>query len=162
LIVSCGDGGVKFSTVTATAALVITPAPTTTAVTCPVSVPATGLPQTPCTVSVTGPGLSLTPAATYTANTAPGTPTATYTYAPTWNSLGTNASTTFKIIGTPTPGASDLPFVFDNTPHTGTGSCSDGLVPVLSYRLGTTALPRAPTDVRSYVLTVTCGDGGVK
>src|SRR5207237_6868563 len=57
--VTCGDGGVKSSTVTATAGLTITPAATTTTVTCPASVPSTGSPQTPCTVAVTGPGLSL-------------------------------------------------------------------------------------------------------
>src|SRR5205823_1826481 len=106
--VSCGDGGVKFTTATATAGLTITPAATTTTVTCPTSVPSTGSPQTPCTVAVTGPGLSLSPTPTYSANTAPGTATASYTFAAGGNYLGSNGSTTFQIVaGTPTATATD-------------------------------------------------------
>lgn len=45
-------------------------------------------------------------------------------------------------------------FVFDDSAHAGSGSCSHGLTPVLAYSSGV-----APSAVGSYVLTVTCGEG---
>ena len=54
----------------------------------------TGAAQTPCTVAVTGAGgLSLTPAATYAANAAAGTATASYAFAGDGNYLASNDST---------------------------------------------------------------------
>lgn len=49
-------------------------------------------------------------------------------------------------------------FGFDNLPHGGSGTCTDALVPALSYNPGGA---NAPVNVGSYTLTVTCGDGGV-
>ena len=67
-------------------------------VTCPASVTYNGAAQTPCTVAVTGAGgLNLTPAATYAANTAAGTATASYAFAGDGNYLASSDSAPFTI-----------------------------------------------------------------
>lgn len=69
-----------------------------TVVTCPASVVFTGAARTPCSVSVTGAGgLSLAPAPVYSANTAVGTASATYTYAGDATHAGSSDTTTFLI-----------------------------------------------------------------
>ncbi len=56
---------------------------------------------------------------------------------------------------TPTAGATGGQFVYDGLPHSGSGTCSNGLTPALSFSGdGTT-----PTNVGSYTVTVTCGAG---
>ena len=55
---------------------------------------------------------------------------------------------------TPTVTASGGAFVYDGTPHPGSGTCSNNLTPVLTYSGGS-----APTNVGTYTLTVTCGAG---
>ena len=58
---------------------------------------------------------------------------------------------------TPTASASGETAVYDAQPHPGSGTCSNGLTPVLSYSGGT-----VPANVGSYTLTVTCsGDSYV-
>jgi hypothetical protein len=76
----------------------IDPASSTTVVTCPASVTYTGAAQTPCTATVTGVGgLSLTPTPAYANNTAPGTATASHTYAGDANHTGSSDSKNFTI-----------------------------------------------------------------
>jgi hypothetical protein len=96
LTVTCGAGNPTYNTVTQTATIQITPAPTIAAVSCPVSMQYTGSALTPCTGSVTGPGLSLTIIPTYTSNVV-GTATATVSYAGGGNYLPSTASKTFQI-----------------------------------------------------------------
>ena len=55
---------------------------------------------------------------------------------------------------TPTAGAVGATAVFDGLGHPGSGTCSNGLVPVLTYDGGA-----VPNGVGSYTLTVTCGAG---
>jgi hypothetical protein len=55
---------------------------------------------------------------------------------------------------TPTATATGGTFVFDNEAHAGSGSCTHGLTPALSYSSG-----GAPVSVGTYALTVTCGEG---
>ena len=52
---------------------------------------------------------------------------------------------------TPTASASGATAVYDALPHAGSGTCSNGLTPALSYSGGT-----VPVNVGSYTLTVTC------
>ena len=56
---------------------------------------------------------------------------------------------------TPTATATGGSFDFDNVTHPGSGTCSNALVPVLSYSGGGSA----PTAAGTYTLTVTCGTG---
>jgi hypothetical protein len=89
------------------------------------------------------------------ANTAVATPTAGgdapagVTFSP---ASVTFDATAFNI--TPSASAVGGTFVYDQLPHAGSGSCSNGLTPSLSYGGGS-----APVDVGSYTLTVTCGAG---
>jgi hypothetical protein len=69
--------------------------------------------------------------------------------------------TASSLARTPTATATGSTAPFDNAPHAGSGTCSDGLIPVLSYTAGSTPLSGAPTNVGTYALTVTCGDGNV-
>lgn len=55
---------------------------------------------------------------------------------------------------TPTAGATGGTFSYDAQPHPGTGTCSNGLVPALSYSGVST-----PINAGTYTLTVTCGAG---
>ena len=55
---------------------------------------------------------------------------------------------------TPIAGATGGVFTYDGTAHPGSGSCSDGLTPALTYSGG--AAPVVPGD---YSVTVTCGAG---
>lgn len=55
---------------------------------------------------------------------------------------------------TPTVTATGGSFVYDAVAHPGSGSCSDGLTPALTYSNGS-----APVAVGTYTLTVTCGAG---
>ncbi|MEO7082904.1 MAG: hypothetical protein ABI442_18670 [Gemmatimonadaceae bacterium] len=74
------------------------------------------------------------------------------------------ASGTFTASGlrhTPTATATGANVQFDNLTHAGSGTCSDGLIPVLSYSNGAVPLAGPPKDPGSYTLTVTCGDGNV-
>lgn len=71
------------------------------------------------------------------------------TFAPTAHSF----TATTKI--TPTAGATGETVVYDGATHAGIGTCSDGLVPVLSY----SGDGSVPTNAGSYTLTVTCGAG---
>lgn len=96
LTVTCGAGNPTYNTVTQTATIQITAAPTLAAVTCPVSMQYTGSVVTPCTGSVTGPGLSLSIIPTYTSNVV-GTAMATVSYAGGGNYLPSTASKTFQI-----------------------------------------------------------------
>jgi hypothetical protein len=86
-----------YVTVTQTATIQITPAPTTSTVSCPASVTYTGAALTPCTGLVTGPGLSQSVSPTYTSNVV-GTATATVSYAGGGNFAASFASTTFQIL----------------------------------------------------------------
>jgi hypothetical protein len=54
---------------------------------------------------------------------------------------------------TPTVSATGGSFVYDGLQHPGSGTCSNGLTPALSYS-GDVSVP---TNVGSYTLTVTCG-----
>ena len=45
-------------------------------------------------------------------------------------------------------------FTYDGTAHTGSGTCSDGLTPVVTYSGGS-----APVNVSSSTVTITCGAG---
>lgn len=45
-------------------------------------------------------------------------------------------------------------FTYDGTAHAGSGTCSDGLTPVVTYSLGS-----APVNVGSSTVTITCGAG---
>jgi hypothetical protein len=89
------------------------------------------------------------------ANTAVATPTAGgdapagVTFSP---ATITFTATAFNI--TPTATAVGGSFVYDQLPHAGSGTCSNGLTPILSYGGGS-----APVDVGAYTLTVTCGAG---
>jgi hypothetical protein len=56
---------------------------------------------------------------------------------------------------TPTAAATGGTFVFDGSGHAGSGSCSNGLTPALSYSGSSTT----PTNVGVYTLIVTCGAG---
>ncbi len=58
---------------------------------------------------------------------------------------------------TPTSTATGLNIAFDNVAHPGSGTCSDGLTPVLTYSGDGTV----PKNAGTYTLTVTCGDGSV-
>jgi hypothetical protein len=76
-------------------------ASSTTVVTCPTSVPWTGTAQTPCTASVTGVGglsQSLTGSISYNNNVAPGTATATATFAGDANHTGSTDTDSFTIL----------------------------------------------------------------
>lgn len=53
---------------------------------------------------------------------------------------------------TPTGSATGGSFIFDNAVHGGSGTCSNGLTPVLTYSSGA-----APSTVGEHTLTVTCG-----
>ena len=67
------------------------------------------------------------------------------------------ASQTFTVttaLITPIAGATGGVFTYDGTAHPGSGSCSDGLTPALTYSGG--AAPVVPGD---YSVTVTCGAG---
>jgi hypothetical protein len=97
LTVTCGAGNPLYVTVTQTATIQITPAPTTSTVSCPASVTYTGAALTPCTGLVTGPGLSQSVSPTYTSNVV-GTATATVSYAGGGNFAASFASTTFQIL----------------------------------------------------------------
>jgi hypothetical protein len=55
---------------------------------------------------------------------------------------------------TPTAGATGGSFPYDGLAHTGSGTCSHGLEPALSYGGGP-----APANAGTYTLTVTCGAG---
>lgn len=61
-------------------------------------------------------------------------------------------ATALKI--TPTATATGGNFVFDNTTHAGSGTCTHGLTPALAYSSDT-----APSAVGEHTLTVTCGEG---
>ncbi|HYV98430.1 MAG TPA: hypothetical protein VE967_13295 [Gemmatimonadaceae bacterium] len=63
-------------------------------------------------------------------------------------------ATALKI--TPTVSATGGTFDFNNAARTGSGTCSDGLTPVLTYSGGA-----APVNVGTYTLTVTCGTGSL-
>src|SRR5213079_470606 len=52
--------------------------------------------------------------------------------------------------------ATDGGGVYNGSAFTGSGSCSNGLTPVISYTPG----PAAPVDAGTTSFTVTCGDGG--
>src|SRR5204862_389501 len=55
-----------------------------------------------------------------------------------------------------TASASNGGGVYKGSAYTGTGTCSDGLTPAISYTPG----PGAPVNVGATSFTVTCGDGG--
>ena len=55
---------------------------------------------------------------------------------------------------TPTATATGGVFPYDGLPHAGSGTCSHGLVPALTYSGGV-----VPTNAGTYTLTVTCGAG---
>jgi len=97
LTVTCGSGNPLYVTVTQTATIHITPAPTTSTVSCPASMTYTGAALTPCMGGVTGPGLSLSLSPTYTSNVV-GTATATVTYSGGANYAASSASKTFQIL----------------------------------------------------------------
>ncbi|HYV98531.1 MAG TPA: MBG domain-containing protein [Gemmatimonadaceae bacterium] len=68
------------------------------------------------------------------------------------------ASITFSATATPIfsgANATGGTFVFDNAAHPGSGACSNGLAPALSYSNGA-----PPLAAGTYTLTVTCGGGG--
>jgi hypothetical protein len=62
-------------------------------------------------------------------------------------------ATAFNI--TPTASAVGGSFVYDQLPHAGSGSCSNGLTPSVTY----SGNGSTPVDAGSYTLTVTCGAG---
>ena len=64
----------------------------------------------------------------------------------------TFTATGLKIV--PTATATGETVTFDGNPHPGSGTCSNGLDPVLTYSNGS-----APVASGSYTLTVTCGAG---
>jgi hypothetical protein len=69
------------------------------------------------------------------------------------------ATVTFTATGTlitPTAGATGGTFPYDGLAHAGSGTCSNSLVPSLSYSGGS-----APVNAGSYTLTVTCGGGAL-
>jgi hypothetical protein len=69
----------------------------------------------------------------------------------------TNATLYFYATGlkiTPTVTATGGDFTYDAIAHPGSGTCSNGLTPALTYSNG-----GAPVDIGSYTLTVTCGAG---
>jgi hypothetical protein len=57
---------------------------------------------------------------------------------------------------TPTAGATGGTFPYDGLAHAGSGTCSNGLTPSLSYSNGS-----APVSAGSYTLTTTCGGGAI-
>ncbi|HEY9228240.1 MAG TPA: hypothetical protein VIP11_16405 [Gemmatimonadaceae bacterium] len=67
------------------------------------------------------------------------------------------ASITFTAVAmqiTPTATATGGVFTYDALAHAGSGTCSHGLTPALTYSGGAT-----PTNAGTYTLTVTCGAG---
>lgn len=102
LTVTCGDGGIRYVTVNATATITIALYTPLVSVTCPVSVVYNGSPQTPCSATVTAPGLSLTPIPAYASNTAAGTATATVNFTAVGNYAAAMGSATFTIAPAPT------------------------------------------------------------
>lgn len=68
------------------------------------------------------------------------------------------ANLTFTAIATaitPIVTATGGVFVYDGLPHVGSGTCSNGLTPALSYSPNVTV----PTNAGTYTLSVTCGAG---
>lgn len=65
---------------------------------------------------------------------------------------GTFTATANQIV--PIATATGGTFAFDGNGHPGSGTCSNGLTPVLTYTGGS-----VPTNVGTYTLTVTCGAG---
>ena len=97
LTVTCGAGNPMFVTVTQTATIQITAAPTTTGITCPASIAFTGAALAPCTASVTGPGLSQSVPPAYSANVNAGTVTVMASYPGGGNYLASSANASFQI-----------------------------------------------------------------
>jgi hypothetical protein len=72
-------------------------------------------------------------------------------------SPATGTFTASALRRTPVATATGGSFNFDNLAHAGSGTCSDGLTPALSYDPGGSA----PVNPGTYTLTVTCGDGNL-
>jgi hypothetical protein len=102
LTVTCGAGVPNYSTATATAAIVISPAVPNIAIACPASVVYTSEPRTPCTATISAPDLDLTVTPTYVSNVNVGTAQAIVSY-PGNDVYGpATASRTFNITRAPT------------------------------------------------------------
>ncbi|HWH50253.1 MAG TPA: hypothetical protein VN651_01820 [Gemmatimonadaceae bacterium] len=109
LTVTCGAGNPIFVTVTQTATIQITAAPTTTSVVCPTSIAFTGAALTPCTASATGPGLSQSLVPAYSGNVNAGTATATASYPGGGNYLASGATASFQITAAVTTASVSCP-----------------------------------------------------
>lgn len=115
LTVTCGDGGINYNDVTATAGITITPGPVTVTVSCPASVPYNGAVQAPCTASVSGDGLSQSLPVTYTPSSPQnaGTYGAAATYSGGGNYQGNSGAGTFditRLVATATAGSATINF----------------------------------------------------
>jgi hypothetical protein len=159
--VTCGDGGINYVNGTATGSIVITKAPVT-ATAGSGSATFDGATHAPSACAVTG---AFTGGLSCVNNPASVGPTAgTTTIVPNVTGTGQDNFAIEVVNGSysiaakqATATATNGGGVYSGNGYAGSGTCSDGLTPVISYTPG----PGAPVDVGTTSFTVTCGDGGI-